>query len=198
MLRALLDPRYQAAGVESYRMAPMRAFIALALAALAGFGVGWAPALIWLAAVVSTETVAFFITRPMAKGRVRARTLLAYFWCSNVGVAAWSVYGLILWTGHSEACAFAAVAQWSGQLLYAQAFCTKSPLAAIQAGAPSLAMPLLVPLLIPRFHGMDQVLVMAMLALATGHAVSAAIDNLKTGRQLDAATRDLIAGREAA
>ncbi|HXQ11294.1 MAG TPA: ATP-binding protein [Caulobacteraceae bacterium] len=198
MLRALLDARYQAGGVESYRMAPMRGVIALALAALAGFGVAWTPALLWLATVSVTEAIAFVITRRLTRGPASERRLLAYFWCSNVGVAAWSLYGLILWTGPTEACAFAAVAQWSGQLLYAQAFCTKSPLAAVQAGAPSLAMPLLVPLLIPRFHGMDQVLVAAMLALATGHAVSAAIDNLKTGRQLDAATRDLIAGKQAA
>jgi signal transduction histidine kinase/CheY-like chemotaxis protein len=198
MLRALLDARFQACGVESYRMVPMRGFIALALAALAGFGVAWPAALLWLAAVLSTEAFSFVITRRLTRGPAPERLLLAYFWCSNFGIAAWSIYGLILWTGPTEACAFAAVAQWCGQLLYAQAFLTKSPVAAVQAGAPSIAMPLLVPLLLPRFHGMDQVLVMAMLVLATGFAINAAIDNLKTGRQLDAATRDLIAGKHAA
>ncbi len=198
MLRALLDARFQACGVESYRMVPMRGFIALALAALAGFGVAWPAALLWLAAVLSTEAFSFVITRRLTRGPAPERLLLAYFWCSNFGIAAWSICGLILWTGPTEACAFAAVAQWCGQLLYAQAFLTKSPVAAVQAGAPSIAMPLLVPLLLPRFHGMDQVLVMAMLVLATGFAINAAIDNLKTGRRLDAATRDLIAGKHAA
>ncbi|HLK24708.1 MAG TPA: ATP-binding protein [Caulobacteraceae bacterium] len=198
MLRSLLDGRFQAAAVESYRMAPMRAAIAVALAALAGFGVGWTSALAWLAAVAATEVAAFFVTRPMASAPASYPRLAAYFWCSNFGVPAWSLYGLILWTGHSEACALAAAAQWCGQLLYAQNFCTKSPVQAVQAGIPSIAMPLLVPVLLPRFHGMDQVLVMCMLALAVGHAVIAAMDVMKTGRQLDAATRALVAGKQAA
>jgi signal transduction histidine kinase len=197
-LRALLDARYQAVGVESYRMAPTRAAIAVALTLLAGFGVGWPLASAWAAALLIFEGASVLVTRRMSKGQSDEAVRRTYFWCCTFAVPVWTSYGLILWTGPTTACAFAAVAFWCGQLLYAQNFCTKSPLLAAQAGAPSVAAPLLIPLLLPRFHGMDQALIMAMVALCIAHAVSAALDNMKTARQLDAATIDLIAGKQAA
>ena len=53
-------------------------------------------------------------------------------------------------------------------------------------------------LILPRFHGLDQAVVMTMLLMCVIHAVSAALDNMSTGRKLEAAARDLMAGREAA
>ncbi|HLI65098.1 MAG TPA: ATP-binding protein [Caulobacteraceae bacterium] len=197
-LSALLDARYQAVGAENFRMAPTRAFIAVALTVLAGFGVGWGIALPWGAAVLLIDGLSSLICRPMGKGPVSQGRLLAFFWSSCVGVPVWTIYGFLLWSGHSEACAFAAVAQWCGQLLYAQNFCTKSPVMAAQAGIPSVLSPLLIPLILPRFHGVDQALVMAMIVLAVAHAVVAAFDNMSTGRKLATATQDLVAGKLAA
>jgi signal transduction histidine kinase/CheY-like chemotaxis protein len=197
-LRVLLDARFAAVGAESYRMAPTRAAIAVALGLVAGCAVGWPITGAWAAFLVICESWSVLATRPIAMGRVAGSTLTNYFWCSLFGVPAWTLYGLILWTGPTEGCAFAAIAFWCGQLLYAQNFCTKSPLAAVQAGLPSVLAPLVFPLLIPRLHGGDQVIVMAMLALCCGHAVNAALDNMRTARKLEAATRELIAGKQAA
>jgi signal transduction histidine kinase/CheY-like chemotaxis protein len=197
-LRALLDARFQAVGAENYRMAPTRAAIAVALAVVVGVGVSWALAAIWLAATAASEIWSFFATRHVARNPTDAAGLRSFFLCSLVGVPVWTLYGLILWTGPSMACAFAAVAFWCGQLLYVQNFCTKSPLAAVLTGVPSIIAPVLIPFEFPRFHGMDQVLVMAMLVLCCGHAVNAAVDSMRTGRKLDRITLDLIAGMQAA
>ena len=197
-LRALLDARYQAVGVESYRMAPTRAAIAVALTLLAGFGVGWPIAIVWAAALLVFEGWGVIVTRSMGEAPASDRQMWAYFWSSAFAVPIWTSYGLILWTGRSEACAFAAVAFWCGQLLYAQNFCTKSRLAALQAGGPSVVAPLLIPLFFARFHGVDQAMVMAMIGLCVAFAVSAALDNMATAHKLEAATRDLVAGKQAA
>jgi signal transduction histidine kinase/AmiR/NasT family two-component response regulator len=197
-LRLWLDARYQAVGAESYRMAPTRAVIAVVLTLLAGFAVSWPLAAAWAASIAVFESWGLTATRRMARGPIAVATQWSYFWCSNFAIPAWTSYGLILWTGHSAACAPAAVAFWCGQLLYAQNFCTKSPLAAVQAGAPSAAAPLLLTLFLPRFHGLDQAVVMTMLVMCVGHAVSAALDNIATARKLEAGARDLVAGREAA
>jgi signal transduction histidine kinase/CheY-like chemotaxis protein len=196
--RHWLDARYQSTGAESYRMAATRGLIAVALTALAGFAVSWTLALVWFAALSAGEAWAIVLTRPMGKGPVSARRLWDYFWASNLGIPIWTSYGLILWTGPTEACGFGAVAFWCGQLLYAQNFCTRSLVAAIQAGVPSVIAPLLIPLMLPRFHGMDQATVMAMLGLCVAHAVSAGLDNLNTARKLEAATQALLAGKQAA
>jgi signal transduction histidine kinase/AmiR/NasT family two-component response regulator len=197
-LRVWLDARYQAVGAESYRMAPMRAGIALVLAAIAGAAVSWTLAAAWLGALAVFEGFVLVLTQPMGKVKVGAGTLWAYFWSCNFAIPTWTSYGLILWTGHSAVCAPAAVGFWCGQMIYAQNFCTKSPLAALQAGIPSAAAPLLLPLIFPRFQGADQAVLMLMLLLGVAHAVSAALDNNATARKLAAVTRDLVAGREAA
>ena len=197
-LRDLLDARYQAVGVESYRMAGTRAVIAVVMTLLAGFGVSWSIAGAWAAAVLISEGWGILVTRAMTKGPVGASTLWSYFWGCNLGIPVWTVYGLILWTGPTQACAIAAVAFWCGQLLYAQNFNTKSPLAAVQAAVPSLAAPLLIPLLIPRFHGADQAMVMVMLVMGCANAVNAALDNMRTAAKLVVATGGLLAGKLAA
>jgi len=197
-LGALLDARYQAVGAEACRMTPTRAVIAAALTALAGLGVGWTQALAWGAVVFASESWTFLSTRRMAQGTASRSALLNYFWCTNFGVPVWSIFGLMLWAGPTEACRLAAAAYWCGQLLYAQNFGVKSPLSLIQIGAPSVIAPLLIPLLLPQFHGTDQVLVMSMLVLCAGHAVNAALDNIRSARKLATATAGLVAGKQAA
>jgi signal transduction histidine kinase len=197
-LGALLDARYQSVGREAYRMTPARSLIAAVLTALAGLAVGWPQALAWGGAVFLSEAWTFLSTRPMAKGRASSATLWSYFWCTNFGAPIWSVFGLMLWAGPSEACRFAAAAYWCGHLLYAQNFCVKSPVSMVQIGAPAVAAPLVVPLLLPQFHGTDQLLVMAMIAVCVAHAVNAALDNMRSAHKLATATEGLMAGKFAA
>ncbi len=195
---ALLDARYQAVAAQACRMTPTRLVIAAALSVLIGLAIGGPQAFVWGAAVFASEAWLFLSTRGMASGPLRPGALWNYFWCTNLSLPIWSAFGLILWTGPGEACRLAAAAYWCGQLLYAQNFCVKSPVSVLQIGLPSVAAPLLIPLLLPQFHGTDQLLVMSMLALCVGHAVNAALENLRSARSLQTATEALVAGKLAA
>ena len=199
---ALLDERFAAVGAEAFRMTPTRMAIAAALAILAGFGVGWPAALTWGAAVMVSEMLTVLVSRRLARTEAAGEsptraTLWAYLWCTIVGVPIWTAFGLMLWTGPTAACALAAVAFWCGQLLYVQNFMVKSPVAAVLAGVPSVASPLLIPLFFTRFTGVDRIMVLSMMALCVAHAVSAALDNMSAARKLAAATRELVAGKQA-
>ena len=185
---AMLDDRFEAVGAGAYRMAPARLLIAVALTAAAGFAIGWTPALIWAGMLAVLETWTLFITGPMIRGGSSANLRVQYFWATILGVPTWSAFGLMLWLTPRPACEIAAIAFWAGQLLYAQNFCIKSPISLVQIGLPSVLAPLLAPLIIPRFHGADQALVMAMLGLCVAHAVNAALINIRADKELDAAT----------
>jgi signal transduction histidine kinase/ActR/RegA family two-component response regulator len=197
-LGALLDGRLAAVGVQAFRMGPTRLVLVAVLVPLAGIAVGWPVASAWGAAILASEAWVLLATRPMAQGKASRATLWNYFWSTAVGAPLWTAFGLILWSGHSHASPVAAAAFWCGQLLYAQNFCVKSPVAAVLLGGPSVAAPLLIPLLLPRFAGADQAMVVSMLCLCVAHAVNAAIDNIRTNRKLEAATQALVAGKQAA
>ena len=194
----MLDARYQAVGAEACRMTPTRLVIAAALTVFAGLAVGWPKALIWGATVFISEAWTFYSTRRFASGTVDRAALWNYSGASVFGAPVWSAFGLLLWMGPGEATHVSAAAYWCGQLLYVQNFCVKSPLSLIQIGAPSVMAPLLIPLLLPQFKGVDQVLVMSMMVVCVAHAVHAALDNIRTDRQLSLVTRALMAGKLAA
>jgi signal transduction histidine kinase len=197
-LRDLMDARYVAVGADGFRMAPMRLAILAGLMVIAGLGVGWTPAMAWALLPLASEAVIWPATRRMANGTHTDRDLWAFFGHSLWGVPAWTAYSLILWQGPSEACRIAAAIYWCGQLLYVQNFCIKSPLAAAQTAIMSLIAPLAIAILLPKYHGVDQALVLAMLALSEGQSVLAILDNMRQARELQQATRQLVAEKAAA
>ncbi|MGZ3347283.1 MAG: ATP-binding protein [Caulobacteraceae bacterium] len=197
-LGALLDARYVAVGAESFRMAPVRLVIMAFLIVIAGMGVGWTWPLGWGALALTSEAVMFPITRRLSRGAFSRSDVWAYFGHSLWGVPVWTSYSLLLWFGPSDACRLAAAIFWCGQLLYVQNFCIRSPLAAAQTAIPSVVAPLLIALLMPRYHGVEQAMVLTMLALCLGHGVNAILDNMKQARALERATDQLIAEKAAA
>jgi signal transduction histidine kinase len=197
-LRDLMDARYIAVGADSFRMAPMRLTILAGLVVIAGLGVGWTPAMAWGLFPLSSEAFLWPINRRMARGTHTERDLWGFFGHSLWGVPAWTAYSLILWQGPSEACRIAAAIYWCGQLLYVQNFCIRSPLAAAQTAIMSLIAPLAVAVLLPKYHGVDQALVLSMLALAEGQAVLAILDNMRQARALQRATEQLVAEKASA
>jgi len=197
-LRDLMDARYVAVGADSFRMAPMRLGILAGLVVIAGLGGGWIPALAWGCFPLLSEAILWPISRRMARGTHTERDLWGFFGHSLWGVPAWTAYSYILWQGPSEACRVAAAIYWCGQLLYVQNFCIKSPLAAAQTAIMSLIAPLAIATLLPKYHGVDQALVLSMLALSEGQGVLAILDNMRQARALQQATAQLIAEKAAA
>ena len=197
-LGALMDERFVAVGAESFRMAPLRLVILGVLVVIAGMGVGWAWPLAWGALALASEAIMFPITRRLARGEHGRGDLMGYFGHSLWGVPAWTSYSVLLWLGPSDACRLAAAIYWCGQLLYVQSFCIRSPLAAAQTAIPSVVAPLALAVLIPKYHGVAQAMVLAMTVLCLAHAVSAIFDNMKQARALERATEQLKAEKAAA
>jgi signal transduction histidine kinase/ActR/RegA family two-component response regulator len=197
-LRELMDARYAAAGAETFRMAPMRLAILAGLMVIAGLGVGWTPAMAWALAPLISEAILWPVTRRMSRETHTSRDHWAFFGHSLWAVPAWSAYSLVLWQGPSEACHMAAAIFWCGQILYVQNFCIRSPLAAAQTAIVSLVAPMAVAVLLPKYHGMDQALVLAMLALCESYGVLAILDNMRQARELAQATGQLVAEKAAA
>jgi signal transduction histidine kinase len=197
-LRDLMDARYVAVGADGFRMAPMRLTILAGLVVIAGLGVGWTPAMAWGLFPLASEAFLWPINRRMARGTHTERDLWGFFGHSLWGVPAWTAYSLILWQGPSEACRIAAAVYWCGQLLYVQNFCIRSPLAAAQTAIMSLIAPLAVAILMPKYDGVNQALVLSMLALSEGQAVLAILDNMRQARALQQATGQLVAEKAAA
>lgn len=197
-LATLLDTRYAAFARDNYRQARTRAVVLVGLTVIGGLAVSWFYCLIWAAAVALTEAVSSLIARRFMDRPATRGELWAYFACSSLSIAGWTAYGVILWACASTAADIAAATYWCGQLLYAQNFCTKSPLAAAQSGLFSVTAPMALPWIVPHYTGLDQALIVAMLTMSTLNVAKTAVDNLATARQLEDATRQLVDGKAAA
>jgi signal transduction histidine kinase/ActR/RegA family two-component response regulator len=195
-LSTLLDERFEAVGADSFRMARARAVFAVILALLLGLALSWMQALSWLAALLATEICLWVVTAPMGTPDSPPGARLAYFWATLISVPIWIAFGPMMWLGHRPVCQMTAAAFWAGQLLYAQNFSVKSPVSVALVGAPSALAPLLFPLLFPRFHGLDQVMVITMLGLYVMHALNGTLVNMHAAARLTAATRATLRAKE--
>ena len=190
----LFDEAFDASAVESQQMLPVRLVLAAGLTVLGGFSLGWTLALWWALAVVASEAWTLSATWRAVRGLPMGRLgSWSYILSTAVTPYAYAAIGFMFWRSGRGACEVAAVAMWAGQLLYAQNFCTRSKLVLITVGMPSILAPLAIPILVPRFSGVDQVTVVTMLGLCVAHALNAALINLRAGRNLTAATRELVA-----
>ncbi len=189
---ALLDNRYRAVGAESYRMAPLRLGTAAAAAVVLCAAVGWRRAGAWAALLAAFEVWGLISSRPLEKRPDAGRGWLVSFFWANMGMSLlWSGVGLLLWLSDRPACHMAAIAFWAGHMIYAQYFYLKSRASLLQTALITGVMPILLPLLIPRFHGGDQLILMSVLLLCVGHAVNGAIMNIRSARALEAAQNRL-------
>ena len=189
----LFDADLDASAIESQEMLSVRLVLAAGLGALAGLGLGWPLACGWAGGVLFCEFWNIFGALPAVRGRTLGPWRGAIYLASTLASPfAYSALGLLLWRSGRPAYEVAAIAMWAGQLLYAQNFCAKSRSVLVAVGVPSVVMPLAVPLILPRFAGLDQVIVMVMLSLCVAHAISSAVINLRAARRLADTTRDLI------
>jgi signal transduction histidine kinase/ActR/RegA family two-component response regulator len=160
----LFDERFRDAAAGVIAFAPVRLLIGVIVAAFVGLGVGWMAGALWTAAVLTAEAVMVLTCRQT----VRAATpdgpaAWATFTGLAMAVLAWCLAGVFLWQAPSAACHLAGAAFWAGHLLYLQAHHAHSPGASIPS-LPALAAPALVPLVVPHFSGVDQIIVCLTLA----------------------------------
>ena len=198
MLRDWFDERFRAAGARSFFFSPVRLAMAGVLWAVLGLGVGWQAAGVWVAAVLLIEWPMREVTRPMARGldlsRVEAFVCMAVY---GLAVTAWSSAGAILWSSNHAACQLAGAAFFAGHLLYIDTHHGRS-LGALIPALPALAAPALAPLIIPHYHGVDQVLVEVTMLAVVAHATISIAVNFHEARQLMAANAATVRAKDEA
>ena len=192
----LFDERFASAAAGSYAYTPVRLIMGAVLGVLVGLGVGWTPAVAWMAATAVAEVALFATTRAMAKGRPVGRVghwacFLAYL----VSVPTWSAIGIVLWSSPNPACQIAAAGFFAGHMLYIQAHQAHSPGALIPAMSAFVAPGAL--LIIPRYSGMDQLIIAIIMFAVSGHGLISVYVSLARSKALMGAQRATEAASEA-
>ncbi|MDP3300153.1 MAG: ATP-binding protein [Phenylobacterium sp.] len=177
----LFDERFASAAAGVYAYAPYRLVLGLAVASFLGLGVGWWPAILWAAAAAISEVAMLamtqFVIRAKSPDARRNWSCVAIY---AISIPVWSVSGVILWSSDNTACQLAGAGFFAGHLLYIQAHHAHSPGAAL-ATLPAVLLPALIPVLIPHFHGTDQVIVsLAMSAVVLNALISMGVSLSKS------------------
>lgn len=171
MLGRLFDERFRAAAAGIYAYAPVRLLMCGFVFGFVGLGVGWLPAIFWASAALFSEAVMLMITRRVARAEQPSRgQIAACVAIYAIAVPIWSLAGVLLWADDSPACQLAGAGFFAGHLLYIQALHAHSPGAAAPT-LPSVALPMLTPLLLPHFSGSDQLIVCLAMAAVVSHAL---------------------------
>jgi signal transduction histidine kinase/CheY-like chemotaxis protein len=192
----LFDERFASAAAGSYAYTPVRLIVGAAIGAIVGMGVGWMPAVYWMAAAAIAETLLFVTSRPMAKGRKVGRTgEIACFLAYGLAVPTWSAVGVILWSSPNVACQIAAAGFFAGHMLYIQAHYGHSPGALLPSLSPFIAPTALI--VIPHYHGVDQVIIALIMVALAGHGLISVYVSLMKSIALQEAQRATEAASQA-
>ena len=187
MLGRLFDERFRAAAGGIYAYAPVRLLMFLFVFGFLGLGVGWLPAVFWGSAALFSEAVMLMITRRVARTEQPSPVLIAA--CVGIyaiAVPIWSLAGVLLWASDNPACQLAGAGFFAGHLLYIQALHAHSPGAAAPT-LPSVILPTATPILLPHFHGVDQLIVCLAMAAVGLHALLCMWVSLTKSRALQEA-----------
>jgi signal transduction histidine kinase/CheY-like chemotaxis protein len=192
------DERFTAAGARSFLFSPVRVVVGAVIWALLGLGIDWTIASIWLAVVLALEVPFWLVTRPMAQGQsISQGQAWRCFAVYTVAIPAWSGAGAILWCSGNPACQMAGAVFFAGHLLYIETHHGRS-LGALIPALSGLAAPVLTPLIVPLFRGVDQLLVEVTMVVVVGHAAVSIWITLKEARELMAANAALLRAKEEA
>jgi signal transduction histidine kinase/ActR/RegA family two-component response regulator len=180
----LFDVRFDDACAESFRLSALRVLMAPVVALIIALCVNLGVAIGWFAAVLAIELTFRAGTAPMAKGaEVGLRGRLFALGGFAAAVLIWTVPGALFWLSERTVCQVAAAGYFGGHLLYLQAHQGRSPATALTA-LPSAVAPLLFPILFPHFRGLDQALVITIMAAISGHAIISAAASMVSAKRL--------------
>jgi len=197
VLGRLFDERFKNAAAGIYAYAPVRLVLAAFIGAFVGLGVGWPAGAAWTAAAFTAELAMVLITRAVARAPAHsARRDWACAAVYLVAVPTWSMAGVLLWSSSSPACELAGAAFFAGHLLYMQSHHSHSLGAALPT-VPGTILPAFVPLLIPHFHGVDQVIVFLTMVAVVGNALVSMFVSVKKSHDLQLAQIALRAASDA-
>ncbi len=187
--RLLDDPIIHEAASSSLVMLSTRAIIIAILVPLTGLTVGWAQAVIWLAAVLGAEGYAFWAARTMRAGRFRHPRLgrfhfLAAAFCT---ISAWLGLSLIFWFSGDPALMLMTSALWAGQLIYVQSFMHGATASLLVGVVPTLAVVIVTPLVFNPYEGVQKAATIIGFWMVAGFAVRSVQVFSRLRRELEGA-----------
>ncbi|WP_309607157.1 ATP-binding protein [Phenylobacterium sp.] len=198
MFDAWFDERFVAAGQRSRMFTPVRVGFGMLIAGLIAMSVDAWVAGIWLAVVLAAEIPFALVVWPLRPGaplsRARAWACFAAF---ALTVAAWTPAGAIMWLSENPACQLAGAACFAGQLLYIETHYGRS-LGTLLPAAPALVVTAVIPLVVPHYTGVDQILVVTTMLAIVGHALVSIWIGLREARELMFANAAMAQAKEEA
>jgi len=193
----ILDQRIDGVARDARRTTTMRIVSASLAAALMVLNFGWALSLGWFALMLTAEAWSYAATRRQMAGLEasklgRLNYLAAVAWMTCL----WSGAGVLYWRTGEPPLQFAAVCYFVGQIIHAQAFTSRSPLAlAVVVGIPSILMTSLVAS--SGFSGPQLVAALAGAVMIIGYALTAARMNQGAAQALETAKAEAILASQA-
>jgi len=191
------DERFRDSAQGVFAYAPIRIFIAAMVMVFVGLAAGWTPAGVWAVTVTLAEGAMLYATRRLIRAErddgPEAWAALAVY-C--LAIPTWSTAAMLLWGSDNPAGQLAGAAFFAGHLLYVQAFHGHSPAAAIPT-APAYLSPALVPVLMPKFTGVDQIVVCLTIAAVVLNGVVCLWISLRKSVKLQEAQAAMAAASQA-
>ncbi|MBO9707698.1 MAG: response regulator [Caulobacter sp.] len=185
--------------MDTHRLLPSRLIPAVAAAAITSMGVGLTLALAWMAAFLLSEGLARLASRRFTPGVPGAPAMRQAFVLAALPInLTWAWLAAMLWMLPDNALKLAAVAIWTGQLIYTQNF-RHQPFAllAVSAVAPMASL-IVFPIFVFDAHGPAANVARWSLALVVATTINVMLTNRAAAKRMDALTRGLREERERA
>jgi two-component system, sensor histidine kinase len=190
--RLRLDEGFDAVALEARRLVPARLLAILPVGWLAVINLGFPVALAWAGLAVAGETWTWLSTGPLTRGGEPMRGQRLHFVVSGLCVTTtWLGLAHLYWSGPTSGLQFDALLIWAALLLSGVSMGFRSTLGLAVFAAPVAAAMLLEPLAIQRYHGAQEVTVVAGMMVCVVYALMCALQNLRATFALEAASARL-------
>ena len=199
LAKAWSDERLDEVAADTYRLTVSRLISAALVAIIMVFALGPSIALAWLVSLYAGEGLALLITRRFKDGRPGTPRERAWFvWASIPINFSWTTLAILLWLHGEDLMKIAAVAIWSGQVIYTQNFRHQSAPLLVLNGLTPMASLLIFPIFfMPDASPAAQTARWA-LVLLVGTTLNVMIQNRAAAKRMDELTRGLREEREKA
>jgi two-component system, sensor histidine kinase len=196
--RWLLRDELDLVAAEARRTMPARVVIAFIMAGFMTVNLGLGTALPWVAVTLAAEIWAVRATREPIAGRPNSMVQrLSYAGSMVMGCAAWSGAAALFWFTGESALRLAGVCVLASQMIHAQAFGFRAPLAlAVLGGLPATLLIVLTSFF-GGFSGVQLGTLATLATLSVVYVANSALENRKAAEALEAAQREAVAANHA-
>jgi signal transduction histidine kinase/DNA-binding NarL/FixJ family response regulator len=147
LAKVIADPGIDEAAQNAFRLLPMRIFVLFAGLPLAISALGTRPAVILATLISIAELWTFLITRLFMRNEPATDGMRLHYLCAAfVTSCAWLSQSALCWLSGDPALRVAAVAMWTGHLLFVLSFMQSSKLSMAVTGAPANLAAIVLPL----------------------------------------------------